>query len=48
LAGRVGPKPPVELGGGVTGLSMNTELADSPPHPDPLPASGEREKCDLV
>ncbi|PSO34126.1 ABC transporter ATP-binding protein [Bradyrhizobium sp. MOS002] len=30
------------------GSSPNTVLAESPPHPDPLPASGEREKTPLL
>ncbi|MET4474868.1 ABC-type glutathione transport system ATPase component, partial [Bradyrhizobium sp. LA6.7] len=43
-----GGAPPPPLGARGGGGSPSTVLAESPPHPDPLPASGEREKTPLL
>ncbi len=42
--GEVARRSPTGEGGRVRGAVRESELLETPPHPDPLPARGEREK----
>jgi DNA helicase-2/ATP-dependent DNA helicase PcrA len=49
LQGEAGPTPPPLAGeewGRVRGPLRESQLGEGPPHPDPLPASGERERAE--